>query len=804
MPALPKTLNALVSWTGALDLLGVTTTPILPALARCPLCQQEQLSITADDGLAGGQWFYCWNCRKTGDMIELIAKASHLSIEGTVHLLTQQGFELPTEPAIIKGYKEQHVGYRLRLNRLWRQAQSYLYHSSTDLRSLLSELQLPYEFPAEHWDAGPAKILGGEQCPTIEKAMLPGSVVCCTGSQSPWCRSETRVFKGGKWKEALMMPFYVLPGRISAFGLLGRQGRIPEDYLVRTAHISVANRAEYREVGLAMHPDAPKLAVNWQRTVFAVEDPLTYLYMHLKHFQQSNEALPLVLWHDRPDRPYRRTQRAWEMFDGCRIVFWDPAMSLTTLRHAIRVGGWITRRGPLRADRESLQNYLGWSSTDALCHLLRRHALPWPQALAKAMPKWTDAKITDCFLRLQLESGPLEKVRKACDQALRDRLDSVLSPELARGYVRCNKCTVVEKPDGWFAFPSRDWARNHLELVCNAKLRVSKIVVHEKIDQSVYVGTIFFNGAELPFVVPRKTIEKNPFKWMRDFLLPYRLGQFRYESNWSRRLLSVADLFHPAELVQGLDTVGWDQSQMAFRLPGYTIGLDGVKKQPVHEDVSLLPAANLCHATDPLPVGWGKLDDKYASALFWGALSCLLNNILAPALIRPTRGIGLVGPGAEQMGAAVAKEAGCLMRRITQSNGIAKLVKEEQQHRWPLYVSFPATAKITLARWFDAACEYQKNCVTPMAEELAEKYANGDRWRALIGVEPIDLSWNLPNWPLLGMVKRLVPAYLRDVCERHLKVGNVLKDMAAFVARQGGEIDVPQVEELLWSLADET
>src|SRR5208282_5836058 len=154
----------------------------------------------------------------------------------------------------------------------------------------------------------------------------------------------------------------------------------------------------------------------------------TYLHIQLQQFQHSNLPLPLVLWQDSPGgKTYIRTRLAWEMFGDCRIVFWDPLVSLSTLRQAIAIDGWIVTCGPRRSnDAEKLREYLERCVPTILCRQLQKRALPWPKALAKAMHEWTDTRIEDCFLQLQLDATQLKKVRKACPPKLRARFDSIL------------------------------------------------------------------------------------------------------------------------------------------------------------------------------------------------------------------------------------------------------------------------------------------------------------------------------------------------------------------------------------------
>ena len=231
-----KTLNGLVPWQRLLDALEIVVpSPVLPARIRCPLCGHEPMIITTDDGLAGGEWFHCPKCEKSGDMIELAAKVWGLSVAAAILKLVQKGFDLPTDPETIRGYLAEHINYRKKLNRLWEQAQSYVYHRSTTLRALLSKLRLPNEISVDRWDAGPATLLGGAKCDDIEQTFSPGSMRTAESSQNAVCTSSARTFKGGGWREALTIPFFAAPGRICAFGFIGRRGDMTKDYAFRCA-----------------------------------------------------------------------------------------------------------------------------------------------------------------------------------------------------------------------------------------------------------------------------------------------------------------------------------------------------------------------------------------------------------------------------------------------------------------------------------------------------------------------------------------------------------------------------------------
>ena len=664
------------------------------------------------------------------------------------------------------------------------------------LRPLLAVLRLPDEFSLERWSAGPGKILGENLCDTIEETLLPESMVRVGNEQTPRCRSARRIFRGGKWKEALVIPFFTAPGRICAFGFIGRQGDMTKDYVFRCANVDVnARHRPNREAGLALHPAVREVAADWDRTVFAVSDPVAYLRIQLRQFEHSNNPLPLVLWQDAPATTTARTRYAWWMFNDRRVIFWDPSVSLATLRQAIAIGGWITGSGPRSSEEEAFRDYLWRFTPTALFRQVQEHAKPWPKAFASAMLKWTDAHIEDLFVQLQLDALQIERVRKACPRELRRRLDVILNSQQIRHFVHFNNnYVVVEKPDGWYCHRDRG-AGHNLKLVCDARLKVSQIVTYKRKGRirMIYSGAIVFHGEEIPFTAPEHEIERHPLTWMLDFLRQQNKGTLRFDTKWDKYIAHIATAFHEPKIVKGIDTVGWDQERVAFLLPGRIIGLDGTRKLPLTEEVSAFPAARLRYSSAPLPVNLHELGNEYELGLFWGALAGVLSNVLAPAILTETKGIGLIGEGAQTVGMAVAEAAGCLTREIRAVPSVRKAAEEEQRHRWPLCVPVASNATSpAMTEWLEPDQPYARNCITPLDEETAERKRAEGGWHLLRGLEPVTVNANL-----LGLVRRLVPQYLRDVCERRLRVENVVDDLANFIGRQGGVVPLEKVRNVL-------
>ncbi len=577
------------------------------------------------------------------------------------------------------------------------------------LGSLLSELRLPCEFSAERWDAGPAKILGENLCHTIEETLLPKSMACVGNEQTPRCRSARRIFRGGKWKEALIIPFFSAPERICAFGFIGRQGDMTKDYVFRCANVNVhARNRPNREAGLAMHPQTQEIAGDWDKCIFAVSDPLLYLDLHLRQFSYSNDAIPLVLWQDSPATTTARTQHAWRQFHDRKIVFWDPAFSVSMVQQAIAINGWIAMVGPRNCDATSLREYCNRHMPSTVCQRLQRNARPWPTALASVMLHWTDSQIEDLILQLDLDAKKLEQIRKACSPGLCDRFNSILRRHDIQGSVNVDGGAVVAQDDCWFFYRHADRQRQLMQ-ICNAQVRIDRVVTYPEPGHDVYSGVVHIQGEDVPFAAPQRAFEANPLRWLQQYLITEHKGLLQYAAKWSNSLIHIASQFHEPVLVPGIVSAGWDNTKLRFVIPGYCIGIDGVELVP-DSDVPM-PAAGLS-LQDTITDVWDNYDD-YGSALYWATLGCILDNVMAPALLRDTRGIGLLGLGSKAVGASVAQAAGCVSRTVRGPAQMRTALAFEQQHHWPLYVELPPPKNGFKVRgWLTQS--FPRNCIMPV------------------------------------------------------------------------------------------
>jgi hypothetical protein len=492
-----KSLSSYVPWNEQLaNLLDLPYNgPTLPARMTCPLCQGQRLSVY-DDETSSGNWFCCADCGAAGDMIELAAAAWSMKPDTALQKLYRFGFpisERAIEEESVQSYLSHHLGYRERLKALWHQARDFLTQAPTETVARLRNLyRLHSEMSLERWRMGPGQLVGAAPTVNIEGTFVPGRLQHGDGPED-WNLVGKRVFQGRGWDDVLMIPFYDLPGRISAFSFVGRQGGAAGDQIFHPLERlqGQSKKRSLLEAGLAW---LPELCRRCQDRVFlAIDDPWLALRMHIRHFNVSMVPLPLTAWHDGPTA--RTTRKAWKMLEGRPVVIWSWALDHRAVYQAIQADGLIAVAGPDQVTDASLSQYLRRMSPDDLRRLVLKRARPWREALAEWAEDKRDGAIEDLLLNLENNGVDVEDLCRSCPSLRRGRW---CAPErLPERSVALGNRRFVERSDGWYHC-TRD---GKFIKILDAILRIERVDPSASEQGCIYHGAIIYQGETIPFAV---------------------------------------------------------------------------------------------------------------------------------------------------------------------------------------------------------------------------------------------------------------------------------------------------------------
>jgi hypothetical protein len=755
-----------------------------------------------EDFVVGGQWHHCQDCGSTGDMIELASRVWELSISSTIVKLGHWDYDMPCDQAAISKYIFQNIDYRNRLDELWCDAQVEMKQPSGELEKLKELFNLRCVVPAERWHDGPGSLFGGIATERIERAFAPGTMDHADEKGQRSSPSEHAIFSGPGWRDALVVPYFDLPGRICGFLFIGRDGKYPDDFVYRRANLGPRGN-QYGpaagEAGLSMHPQVLEASNEWDRVVVATAKPMTALALQMRHFEQSQQTLPLVCFYDSIRRMQQhgdsqrvRTMNAWQLLGNRQVVFWVPEFCVATIRQAIAVNGLISTAGPRSPNPDALQEYI-WKRTprDLLRHIVQS-AQPWPESLARAFDSMNNTTIERHVQQMQVDGIDVEREIKKCGSTTQRRVRGMFEQASQRVATLIPCKTVLERSGSWYerSRQGRD------SLIADAIVRIDRILNQRTQKKAYAQGRIIYNGQSVDFCEPLEKLEKHGLCWVQELLLHRGVGYMTFNPAFQHKLIDLSRIFHEPKVETAIASIGWNEKRRLFVFPEFAIDDQGevvrlndtILNQPVPAGTLQLPDS--CLTPEELDRAKGKCK---ATKVFWAVLSGMIANMVAPACNQPRTGTALVGAGAEQMGQALASALGCLTMELRSAKDVRQVLDWEQLHGWPLV----ALERRRLQRRFRSDLlrsdkKTQRNLVLAVDWVESRLLALGGKWNVVEERNAIAIRLEL-----MEFAAKFVVAYIQDLCRRRFVLGhwreqsdahaeNVLQDMARFVREQGG------------------
>lgn len=549
MAAPQSSLNAYLSWPATSRLLGLMLdNEALPARLACPLCQGRRFTAY-EDVISAGIWFHCPDCDRAGDLIELAAAVGQMTLPAAVAHLARLNALLPPAalaPERINDYVRDYPSYRQRLTQLWQQAQQDLRQARlSHIPQLCRRLGLSRLLEPHQLSDVVNSLVGALPHDAVEAAFCP----CSTGQGGSHAEryrlnpSRGRVFRGPGWSHVLVFPYYALPGRLSAFQFIGRQGE-PHDRIFRTERVltrsgsnqHVAKPPHRVEAGLAGLTTIDQAIARRDRTVFAVGDVTLAARLQLRNALDSLRPLPLVCWHD---GARALTHSSWRLLAGRPVVFWSWRMESSVLYQAVQANGQVVVAGPERPSRQTIDHYLRLQDPLDRLRQLARRALPWRQAVQRWAAQQSDDVVAELWMDLEAYRLDLRWLAHECGGG---RLLELLPPTVPYRTVSVGARRIAERADGWYVLGK---GGKEVQLT-SAILRIDVI---RRRDHGVllYQGRILFRDEEVPFEAAADVLQRQPARWLRQYLLEQGKGVVHIAPG-VHGLIEIALKFHEPDL----------------------------------------------------------------------------------------------------------------------------------------------------------------------------------------------------------------------------------------------------------------
>lgn len=816
-------INRDLDWRQVLPLLKVPTTEQpMPMVAECPLCRKPRMKVF-DDRRLGGNWYYCQDCKSSGDMIALASRTWNTSIYETVKRLADFGCDIPETAchnSAIAKYMKNFTGLQEECRRLCVDSSKLLHRGQVDVGYVMQQAGLPQDYEKTYWPRRMGRFTGAANRLRVLQALL-----CAPGEPSYGKLKHGYIHLSGKgWRDVIVLPFHSLPGQISGFLFIGRRGRGSAD---QAFHILNPAMQDYEESGLFMYEvmDTPTAyAEMLQDDVFVFNDPVLALRLQSRHLRESDLPLPLVSsYHAKAKRPQGKStytlspDSVWQHRPDKKFIFWSATVSADVFNSAARADGrvWISKY-PEKSSRN--RTPIGW-----LTHA-RKKARHWMIALEAHLQELPEDTAITLVNELRISSDQMKKFRDRCCVPVRRLLDSNRHRVKLLSAVRVNGKQIMESEGGWFITGKNE------ECVSNAIIRIEKVLCSADEDMDpIYFGRVLFDGEEYEFQEPLSKLEKAPGTWLKKKMLAQAGKLVAVRNGWNLHLLDIARHFHEPEVIREDGKFGWKSNDSCFAFPKFSVHLGGeVSVETAHVVDERAPGMvfeDPATTPDLAPL----LADTPSNQLFWAATTCIASMSISQAVGQGKVGLGLVGPGALLIGRATARAAGCFefmsCHADSKRDNMARNIQATlEKHDWPLLIRAEGdgVSLSALNTWYNG--DYDRNAVVYMRSEIqAALIASLGPWRFIREERAIE-----PGPEIREYGRHVLPVWLQWMCRKRLdvhgelpyiqRISNTLIELMgcygdpAVVAKgyelidRGSDCEVhraSQFARLLWTLIDE-
>jgi hypothetical protein len=719
-----------VDWTGVLAQFGVY--PVkhrLPAVVRCPYCEQSQRYIYADTG-AGGPWTTCDGCQLHGDVIELAAACWKLDPYAAVERLIEAGIEVGT---VLASEQSRHVQTRLwarnrAIQAFWKEAQLNF------VEGLLER--------AEHLYAGLGFTGTLHRTARENLSHIVGTVTRqALISLGRLCSGTTRqIFPETELSELLAVPFCDLPGRIVGFMAIGETGGKESKVLHTYAPLSRRRNAGIGNLGVWHHAPIKDLG----ESVYLLDDVGTYLRLHSRHARATHRRLPVMLstrghiaHTDRfsaslPRRPI--------------IVLGHESHAAELFRLAYMTGGAVAHHRDL--------NENSCADPPQFLKQMRQCSLPWDIRLRTVLGQSDAVAIATIFNSINLSNADMVQFIAHTPKPLQARLSQLGVTDIADRVVDIAGHSIRCTPHGWYEDEKQ---------LSDVDIRFDKRVFL-KSGRLLYTGSVVRDTQVWPIRFIDRRHGGGLFRRVALLLQSYGVP-VNMNRGWSQYALQTALTAHPPTDHKNIDQVGWDDDAAIFRLPKFTVGLggkvqvDAVTAFPTNPPTpaAAIPPPSLVSGTD-----FVEIKQQTAAQLFWAITGAVLQNVVAPALNLRPAGIVLTGEGRNGVGRKIAEGIGCVaLERATARTPRKQLRHWLEYHRWPLLID--ASPKSSerhrdVVDWLET--DGPKSIIVLADETTACSLATRG-WLVLNCDRGLTFST-----PALEAGRRIISSYLHDLCIR--------------------------------------
>lgn len=521
-------------------------TEVLPQTGPCPQCNSRSLSIYKDNTNLG-YWHNCSCCQQHGDLIELTSKVTGSPLRETVDKLIEndlfiENYRDQINSDVISSYEKLIVNKRIKAERLWEKASKYLPQSGNNLRNMRINMELATHDDSQNW-----RIRGGEYVGAVSKEEITELFFDENKSKNFLFRKHDGKF--AKWDEALLMPLYDLPNRLTGF------------YFASPDH-----DLEYRSIynidelypGITM-PDVTGLGpvTSIGDTLFLLLDPELALRLHIRHFMNYDYKLPIVA--TLPQLPVSAIIS--NNSSVRKIVVWCRNLDANAFRHAAALNANLILN---TAVLEPVEKQIRRASSLQWLKEVYSQSRAWQDLLEEVLTDLPIFEINDFIDSINIDRYQLRFFLENCRPKLRERLDKAYKSKNSYKSVIINNHSIYEANNVWFLEKSN-------EVLSDAIVRIENIVFDNENNKQTYQGYITYKDNQIPFSIPKNNFDNKLYDYLQTSIISNCQQLPDINVNHKNLLPQVSLKFSNPKIINISAKIGWNNNKCELILPRFII-----------------------------------------------------------------------------------------------------------------------------------------------------------------------------------------------------------------------------------------
>lgn len=580
------------------------------------------------------------------------------------------------------------------------------------------------------------------------------------------------------WKEVIVIPFYDLPGRVSALQFCHLKGDKPTPFHYRGINPGFHGDF-YKRPGIGMFQAMEKSDPQLGDDLFVFADPVIALRSHIIKLKDGTGlSLPLVAF-------YPESKPASFLREHCpsrRLIFWSHQLDAQFFKHVQATDGWVADHRPT----ENMFHFLNRQTPQHWINHLRKVARRWEAVLEDHIANMPLVELTAFMLRLDWTDDILDRFIDGCASVTRERLDDIRTK--GRQYKR------ISHNGYWVMDTDRGWQNSrHDEIISEVVFYLDK-VIHYEDGRHFYQGKARYGACTLDFTAPVDQFDKRPLQWLREYFIKNNAGAPTYMSIWQKSSLLISQKFQSPKTVPGIDHCGWNERKAAFTFLDNIIRVGGEFEK--HELPSPEP---LLSVQLPLPSEFSADDvellseSHYSTDLCWSVAGCILHDVLARVFRYDTGGLMLTGEGSENA-IKIAMALGCPEWKLDidhhQWPDNAYITRMEERACWPIVFPLKMSHTTNPRLWLR---QPRHNSIVRCNWDSAHTHMLCSRWKY------IDIQHHMLEQQVIQAMKRAIPAFLHALASRQMglwyqpgvgRLSHTFSNISDWFKERGGNPDV--------------